>query len=170
MQAPPYASSLKQKVSQAVHYCPAPSGMDDGRVPCVNTSPRLHACVCVQDFSGHVVVADIGGGYGELLMEIMTLTPGDKGLGRHTFDQSSKLSTPEQRPHYPAFSAADFLCIPGFNARVNTAPRVTPHQLSMPSTQMTQQPGISRLTPIADNMSWLSQSPSHPVPKQLSSL
>jgi hypothetical protein len=33
----------------------------------------------VQDFSGAVVVADIGGGYGELLMEIMTLTPGDWG-------------------------------------------------------------------------------------------
>jgi hypothetical protein len=40
--------------------------------------------MCVQDFSGHVVVADIGGGYGELLMEIMALTPGDEGLGRHS--------------------------------------------------------------------------------------
>lgn len=39
----------------------------------------LHVCclsACAQDFSSYRVVADIGGGYGRLLMDIMDTYPG----------------------------------------------------------------------------------------------
>lgn len=49
----------------------------DSSLMCLCTHLIL-SIVCLQDFSGCQVVADIGGGYGELVMEIMELAPSER--------------------------------------------------------------------------------------------